>query len=87
MRLRGTATDGARDTDQVYVAALDEGDGTVTERLHGPRACTNALVDVNKVIRMPRRSRPVTLCAVTFPGRPQFGPVVDLAYTRKRASW
>ncbi|EFL16451.1 predicted protein [Streptomyces sp. C] len=50
MWLRRTATDGARDTDQVYVAALDEGDGTVTERLHGARACTNSLVTVNKVI-------------------------------------
>ncbi|GLW02028.1 hypothetical protein Slala05_56590 [Streptomyces lavendulae subsp. lavendulae] len=48
--LRAATTDGARDTDQVHVPALDEGDGSVTEGLHEPEACTNAQVPVNQGI-------------------------------------
>lgn len=89
--LRPATTDGARDTDEVHVPALDEGDGAVTERLHEPEACTNRRLAVNQGIpdieTVTLRTGYPTVRTVTFTGRPQFGPVVDLAYTRERASW
>lgn len=42
-RKSGAATDGARDTSQIDVAALHERDRTVTERLHGSGACQGGM--------------------------------------------
>lgn len=42
-RKSGAATDRARDTSQIDVAALHERDRTVTERLHGAGACQGGM--------------------------------------------